>query len=386
MNESGIEGVDVDGVGGSSPSNQPAWLTVGADFLAPTIGELTASFARWFERQDTGHSLWPPFDRWLRDTLNQFFRARRVRCFRVNESDRRLTSMSGDLDNTFWLGASPPSLVEHVRSCARRYVQGAANNGELIARLAAEWPRAMGSDSSPVVTGPAPVWLLPIRSQGQTIGLLAVGELPEGTLHDAPTLQAVGHLIELYWGHVHLADALETVRRTDQASGVLSRVDLSAMAEQVLHESITEDEPIILLAISVEGIRRLDDAGQWVLRDWLIKRIGLTLRQKVRSDDLVGRFNDDRFVAVLRRLDLSLGRLIAAKLLASARAVVNEQAVLRDTVHLRCGLAEAVSEGLPIVLGRAFDALRQARLQHQDIVVAAMKDAPTPQAMAEVRS
>ena len=56
-----------------------------------------------------------------------------------------------------------------------------------------------------------------------------------------------------------------------------------------------------------------------------MRQIGLYMRRKLRSDDLVGRFSDDRFVAVLRRLDISLGTLIARKLLSAAREGIASQ-------------------------------------------------------------
>lgn len=356
------------------------------DGFVSSLGGLTASFLNWFQNRDVSQNLWSDYDRWLRDTLDQCLHARRVRCFRVPDTDGRLVSLAGDMENAFWLGASLPALIQHVLTTGRCYVRGAPGNGELIERLVDQWssPDEPGETSHILVD--APVWLLPFQENNKTTGLLAVGELPDETLHAPDTLAAVGRLLNLYWHHVRQAERLETAQRIDQASGVLNRADLAAMADKVLYDSIDDGEPIVVLAISVEGLRRLDDERRWVDRDWLIGQIGQTMREKLRSDDLVGRFSDDRFVGVLRRLDISLGNLIAGKLLAAVRAAVDEQPVVAELVQLRCALAEVHGEMLEAVLARVLDALQQARQEQKDIVVVAPHDTPTRRPIVEVTS
>lgn len=78
----------------------------------------------------------------------------------------------------------------------------------------------------------------------------------------------------------------------------------------------------MVLALAIEGLRHLDDTGQWSERDALVQQLGAVLHQKVRSDDLLGRFADDRFIVVLRRLDSALGTLVAEKLLETVRTNV----------------------------------------------------------------
>jgi PleD family two-component response regulator len=90
------------------------------------------------------------------------------------------------------------------------------------------------------------------------------------------------------------------------------------------------------------------------------------MRAKLRSDDLVGRFSEDRFVAVLRRLDLALGQMIARKLLTTVEGVLEEQPVLAELVRARCGLADLGPDGFEGALTRCFEALRQARTENHE--------------------
>ena len=95
------------------------------------------------------------------------------------------------------------------------------------------------------------------------------------------------------------------------------------MARGTLTDAYQCSEPVVLAAVAIEGLRGLDDAGHWQQRDALITRVGHGLAERVRSDDVVGRFSDERFVVLLRRLDSGLGKLIAEKLLAWVRECVS---------------------------------------------------------------
>jgi diguanylate cyclase (GGDEF)-like protein len=163
-----------------------------------------------------------------------------------------------------------------------------------------------------------------------------------------------------------LRDAL----RTDRASGVLNRTDLAHQAERVLAEAVADEEPVVLLAVAIEGIRRLDDGRHWELQDWLMQQVGRALRRRLRTDDIIGRFSDDRFVAVLRRLDLSLGELIAKKVLASLQdAIQHGDAPLTDSVNVRCGLAADSHANFEMLLSRACDALQDARDRRVEVAI-----------------
>lgn len=340
----------------------------GSEGVAPALGELAAGFARWLDQLDRGETPWPAFDRWVRDSLNHFIGLRRVRCYSVAKTDQRLSSLTNELDDAVMSGLASNGLIDHLIASGRRYVRDAPGNGELIERLSREWAAVMAA-AKPAGFTRVPDWIVPVRERNRTIGLIVVAELPDERRQDLPTLTATSHLLELFWRHVDQAVTLAVARRTDQASGVLSRMDLTAMADRVLHESAVEGEPTVTLAVAIEGVRRLDDQGQWRLRDWLMRRIGREMRHKLRSDDLVGRFSDDRFVAVLRRLDPSLGQLIARKLLEAVDAQLRRQPGLHEMVKLRCGLAEGSNQGFEPVLVRAFGALEQARAQQRDIVL-----------------
>jgi hypothetical protein len=117
------------------------------------LGELTAFFLRWFEQQDPQQDLWPAYDRWIRDTLNQFLGARRVRCFKFDPSAGQLTSLTTDMDDAVWSGQPPHDLIRHVVTSGRPYIRGASGNGNLIEQLASQWTDSTASSATWGPTG-----------------------------------------------------------------------------------------------------------------------------------------------------------------------------------------------------------------------------------------
>lgn len=354
-----------------------------ADLPAHSIPEIPKAFTEWFERRDREHDIWPALDRWLRDTLYQHLEARRVRCFRVTR-DNRAVLMANDPDNAFWVGR-PPALVEHVITTGRRFVRGADGGGSMIDQLVAKWASQSAQEPEGRALSNVPVWLLPIRHAHRTIGLVVVGELPTPILRNGSTLEAVGDLVELFWRHVDLSHALETAERTDSASGVLNRSDLTANAHAILERSVMEGEPAVLLIMALEGMRRLDDDHQWSIRDLLVASAGETLRQKLRTDDVVGRFSDDLFVAVLRRLDIGLGRLIAEKLLSAVQARIREEPALQEVIEVRCAITDMTASGFNIALGDGMRTLQEARERRCSLRVGGGSHESTVENLAQVR-
>jgi GGDEF domain-containing protein len=259
--------------------------------------------------------------------------------------------------------------VDHVISTNQQFARGSIRNDTVTDELARQWQLEHDSPEAAIAIPPLPDWILPIQDSDKTIGLLVVGELQIDVSDDASRLSDLGHLVEVFWRHIRQADALTSAHRTDWASGSLNRIDLTRQAERILNEAAADGEPTVVLALSVEGVRRLDDGGDWELRNWLMQQIGVVMQHKLRTDDLVGRFSDDRFVAVLRRLDATLGEVIAGKLLGAVTDKISCQPVIKETISLRCGLVESRGESFDDILVRSFDALRRAREAHKILMV-----------------
>ncbi len=405
---------------------QPA--SVGAPpALSPdvVIQRTWAAFHQWLAQNENRPDMWVSFDQLVRELLVASFGTRRVRCYQVRPGADRplpisLGGRAGPGPGQPAAGGTRDALLEHVAANGREYVLGDPSHGPLVDDLAASAPERWA-------------WVWPIRDGRSTIGLVAVGPSEpdvsanaDGTndqVHARPAAgpgrpgpdpglrlpirQTLGPLISLCWQHVACLDQLKAARRTDRATGLLTRSDFFALAREALADSYSMNEPVVLLVFGLEGLRRLDDTACWQQRDLLIQNLGHLIASRTRSDDLVGRFTDDRFALLLRRLDAGLGRLIAEKMLAAANQRMRElagglEAAGKDfgtlqpdgtrvastrpgdqtPVRLRIGLAASglTQPSLEELMQSALRALEQARREKLDLAESAPgQTGPAPQ-------
>lgn len=314
--------------------------------------QLNAVLFTWLNQHREYSSLWSSFDQVIREALTEHLGATRVRCYRVQSGSETLKRLeqgrTGPPTNE---PSARTGVLGHVATTGREFVAEDAAHGPLVDALAAESPEGWS-------------WVWPVQDTERTLGVIAIGHLQDPAILTSTTRTTVGQALTLYWRHIDCLERLRINQRLDHASGVLTRNDFFALAEQALADSYAAHEPVVVVTLRLEGLRRLDDEGRWHERDQLIQRIGHAMGRRVRSDDLIGRFADDRFVVLLRRLDSGLGALIAEKLLDTAGDQITALADEGHAIKIRAGLAGSGLNrpDLEALLVGAFDAVERARL------------------------
>jgi len=275
----------------------------------------------------------------------------RLRCYRVSETGR-LHPLHKDPVQSGELPAQ--ALLSHVATTGRAFLEGSSAAGPLLQALA-----EAGASR--------PVWVMPVRDGNRCIGVISAEGMGRA---NETQLQSVADFIEPIWLHVHHQDQLRTARQTDRGSGLINRTDFLASFKEVLDQCYHLHEPVVVVVVCLEGLRGLDDASQWARRDELVEAVGQTMAASLRKDDLIGRFSDSQFVALLRRLDVPLGELICRKMLSSIAKVIG-QAELGTWVTPRAGLSGSGFAKPPAetLLQHAISALQKARTQ--DVLLAA---------------
>jgi diguanylate cyclase (GGDEF)-like protein len=303
-----------------------------------------------------GTGLWPALDQLLREDLAAPLGAARIRCYQVRPGSETLQPLTQSETSAASNPGVRAGVLGHVISTGREFVVGDPSHGDLLDRLAEEDDEHWD-------------WIWPVRTGTATVGVVAVAQLRDpGRLTDG-LRRAAGELISLCWQHIASVERLRVARRTDPASGVLTRNDFFALAGHALADSYQENEPVVVAVLTLEGLRYLDDTGRWGERDALIERLGQVIGRRVRSDDLVGRFADDRFVVLLRRLDSGLGRLIAEKLLVASTECIEQIGNASDRVRMRVGVVGTGFQQLSLseLLVNAFETVERAR--HENVAL-----------------
>jgi len=314
------------------------------------VSLLLAEFEDWSPQWRDDPDRWTAFDRFVRQCLHETVGAGRVRCYRIVGQENILQSLSPSKEPFAAALSARDGIYGYVISRGHRYIRRDELLGPVVHQLADQLPEA-------------PVWCFPISYDRQVLGLISVGALKPEVASDITLLESLGGVIALLWGRLADREKMVQAHQTDQDSGMLSRGKFFEVAQRALAEGYANHEPSLAVVLVLEGIRRLDDAGQWELRDRAVVSAGQGIRSKLRSDDVVGRFADDRFVVLMRRLDTSLGRMIARKLLQSVQESLAGEGAGLGEVAVRCGLAGPGRQQptLQELLSGAFAAVEQAR-------------------------
>ncbi|MFO0840308.1 MAG: GGDEF domain-containing protein [Phycisphaerae bacterium] len=335
----------------------------------PLAHRMLAEFDEWLVAHGDDESLWTAFDQRVREALNEHLGAARVRCFRCPPDGAALRPLTRGGGSAAILAANDMPLLGHVASTGNAFVSAEGQSGPMVEELAKNDRERWD-------------WVWRIHDAGAPLGVIAVA-MPDGRqLPERSVRGVIARLVDLQWRHVAALDQLRLVSRTDKSSGVMARSDFFEAAEQAAARAGTEHEPVVAATLVIEGLRRLDDEGKWRERDALVPQIGQAISHRTRRDDVVGRFSDDRFVILLRRMDIALGKLVAEKIRAAAEAAASGVLGPAHTLAFRVGLAGGSVEPQPLrgLLLSAFQAADQARREKLTLCVRSQETAAEPAA------
>jgi diguanylate cyclase (GGDEF)-like protein len=324
----------------------------GSDRNLDEFAAVAHRFDDWLAEHGDEADPWPGFGEFVRGALYQLCKATHVKLYRLRTEEAELVAIR-----------EPDPLVEptrvsarqgvpgHVVTTGRSYIAGDPAQGELIRQLA---------------TGPGgPDWCFAISRGTQRLGVIVVEHLELDPVPQKAVLRATEQLISLCW--CMLAEAMRSRHAgdVDPASGLLNRGSFLHVGELSTHASYAVGEPVAVAVIAIEGLRELNDSGRWELGDELIREAANQLCRKVRMDDRLARFDDSRFIWLLRRVDSELAGLIVKQTMTRLSALCEDAVRWKARIAVRCGLAGSGMEKpeLRLLLCRALAQAQRARVE-----------------------
>jgi len=319
------------------------------------LGEALQRFDDWLERYRHDADPWPEFDEFLRSLLHENCRAARVKPYRIlSEEDAPVPLRAAESAYTNEIIVTPRGVMSYVIRTGRSW---RASN-----------PACRADVPDAATTGHGPIaWAFPVQQAGRTIGVVTVGELPPAA-ETGPLardlLDTLERLVSQCWIMLLEVCRSRASATTDPASGLLTLSAFTEAAEHVWHEARRRGEPLAVLVIAAEGLRTLEEGGRWTQAGLVISRAGNLLAQRCRSSDLLARFDESRFLMLLRRVDLDLAVLIASELLqklfATTADVPNSQAVrFRGGIAMGAGARPDLGNLITQAVERCHRARRQ---------------------------
>jgi diguanylate cyclase (GGDEF)-like protein/PAS domain S-box-containing protein len=167
-------------------------------------------------------------------------------------------------------------------------------------------------------------------------------------------------------------EKLRHLAEHDPLSGVYNRRRFEQELELELGHGAQFARSAAILLFDVDGFKQINDSLGHAAGDAVIARLGATLRDLVRTGDVVARIGGDEFAILLRRVDAVEAQRIAAKIRAQARDAVSGSIDGRVRTGLSGGVAmigggDVVSADE--LLGQADAAMYEAKRAGGDRVV-----------------
>ncbi len=270
----------------ATPSAAPAGgrQATMAESLRGVLEELCRFLHREADYQRAGRApTWLELNQFVRDALRARIGAVGVNIYRLSDDAERLLPLDwsgGPMDQ---LPTARDGVIGWVISSGKIFISDGASAGD---GAASRW-----------------AWLLPLKVGERVRAIVAVDQFTRSDYAGLQVATAVRDQLQMAWTAVSALQALEFAERSASARGLLVRGELLTVIDRAVREAKLSGEVVHLMTLVIEGVRRLDDEGYWAERDHLAEQVAAYLRSQVSGDHAIGRFSDDRFVVVIRRMD-----------------------------------------------------------------------------------
>ena len=291
--------------------------------------EIATRFDEWLASHHTQADPWPDFGEFVRTILFQSCGARQVRAYRLLRGDNnQLYPMRRIGPDETDFPSARNGIVGHVVTSGKSYYDTDPSQGELVDSLASDSKSSSHSC----------VWCFAIRERRRTIGVVQVGQRENLDGVDPGSLPLIESVVGLCWAVLTETCRSRKAGFTDPVAGVLTHRAFVEAGERALADSYANSEPVALVNVSIEGLRRFADNGQWDLANQVLFEISTLLKSRLRDDDEIGIFDGSRFLLLLRRVDSSLAELIVRKLMERVTAHFESRDRWGGVLGVRCGV------------------------------------------------
>ncbi|UPT75500.1 MAG: GGDEF domain-containing protein [Elusimicrobiota bacterium] len=108
-------------------------------------------------------------------------------------------------------------------------------------------------------------------------------------------------------------DELHLKSVTDGLTGAFTHGYLQEILEIEIQRALTEKSPLSVMIIDIDDFKRINDSHGHLFGDRVIKETAETLSANVRSDDILGRYGGDEFVAIMPGADADTALHVASR-------------------------------------------------------------------------
>lgn len=157
----------------------------------------------------------------------------------------------------------------------------------------------------------------------------------------------------------------------DPLTGLLSRGWLQEDLPQLVADHLKEGAPLTAVFLDIDHFKSINDTFGHAAGDAVLKVVGTTLTESIRTSDVAVRYGGEEFLLVLRRTNGTVGVVIAERVRKAMLAIPwADHGLEGRVVTISCGVAELrADEDAAAWLKRADDALYDAKSGGRNRVV-----------------
>jgi diguanylate cyclase (GGDEF)-like protein len=177
---------------------------------------------------------------------------------------------------------------------------------------------------------------------------------------------------------VELFAKIERLATIDELTGLLTRRQLSELAEREFARARRQRLPIAVLLFDLDNFKAVNDRHWHATGDEVLRAVAATCRAQLRTSDLLGRYGGDEFCAVLPDLGEQDALVIAERLrfAVAELGVAHEQVLVRTSASIGvAGCDEVIEETVSGLVCAADAALYRAKRAGGDRVALASEGA-----------
>lgn len=147
--------------------------------------------------------------------------------------------------------------------------------------------------------------------------ILLLGEIYGAAIAYISLLSTIALLKEQYVETKIQAQLMTHLAHTDSLTGSYSRKKIEDYFELVLEQSKTTAQPLSILMIDVDNLKKINDVYGHDMGDYFLRRTSELLRGVLREQDALGRIGGDEFLLICPHTNLEQARALAKRLEAT---------------------------------------------------------------------
>jgi diguanylate cyclase (GGDEF)-like protein len=275
-------------------------------------------------------------------------------------SDTNAISLGDEVEGYVVVGtAGPPNFVGFRRSPGSGLGGRAAQAGRTMVTHSYQ-EDGYAPPEAPELADVRSAVAVPLRWADRVRGFHSCGwRSPKRiTSSEVELLEGFAELAGLACANAERHATLREAAEVDGLTGCLNRYALQEQLDELIARAEQSGAPLSLALLDLDGFKSINDVFGHLSGDAVLTSVGAALRSTVRGEDVVARYGGDEFALILPDSDEER----AAPVLDRVRAAIRSMDVPGGALTACVGLAErADSESLKDLLGRADDALREAK-------------------------